>query len=149
MNVTGTNTTTGLSVVNDTETITVTSAEEPSIISYAPESPVSDIEGAARAFNITVDQVVNVSWLINGTEVQTNESVTEVSYTNASAAIGTCNISAVVENANGTDMQTWIWKVTEAGAAPTADSSGVEDASGRSGTYVEKRYKRFKRKSDF
>ncbi len=42
-----------------------------------------------------------------------------------------------MENANGTDMQTWIWKVTEAGAAPTADSSGVEDASGRSGTYVE------------
>ncbi len=137
VNVTGANTTTGLSVVNDTETITVTSAEEPSIISYAPESPVSDIAGATRAFNITVDQVVNVSWLINRTEVQTNESVTEVSYTNASAAIGTWNISAVVENANGTDMQTWIWKVTEAGAAPTADSSGVEDASGRSGTYVE------------
>ncbi len=109
----------------------------PSIISSAPPSPVSDIAGATRAFNITVDQVVNVSWLINGTEVQTNESVTEVSYTNASAAIGTWNISAVVENANGTDMQTWIWKVTEAGAAPTADSSGVEDASGRSGTYVE------------
>ena len=137
VNVTGLNTTTGLSVVNDTETITVTSAGEPDIISFAPHSPVSDTEGATRTFNITTNQIVNVNWLINGTEVQTNESVTEASYTNASAVIGTWNVSAVVENANGSDMQTWIWKVTEAGAAPTADSFGVEDASGRSGTYVE------------
>ena len=84
----------------------------PSIIGYAPESSVYDVEGATQTFNITVDQTVNVSWQINGTEVGTNESVTEASYTNTSAAIGSWNVLAVVENENGTAMQTWEWIVT-------------------------------------
>ncbi len=84
----------------------------PKIIFYAPESPVNDIERATRTFNITVNQTVNVSWQINGTEVQTNESVTEVTYTNTSAVAGTWNVSAIVTNANGTDMHAWMWNVT-------------------------------------
>jgi hypothetical protein len=63
-------------------------------------------------FNISINQTVNVSWQINGSIVQTNESVTVASYTNTSAAIGTWNVSAIVTNANGTGMQTWVWTVT-------------------------------------
>ena len=33
----------------------------PNITSFAPGSPVYDIEGATRTFNISIDQVVNVS----------------------------------------------------------------------------------------
>nr|QNO41626.1 hypothetical protein AJMLGAKO_00003 [Methanosarcinales archaeon ANME-2c ERB4] len=84
----------------------------PEITSYAPESPVNDYECAKRSFNITVNQTVNVSWQINGTEVQTNASVAKATYTNTSAVNGTWNVSAVVSNANGTDMQTWVWTVT-------------------------------------
>ena len=84
----------------------------PIILSYAPESPVNDSQGATRTFNIIINQTVNVSWQINGTEVQTNASVTAASYTNTSAVIGTWNVSAIVTNANGTDMQTWTWTVT-------------------------------------
>ncbi len=83
----------------------------PNITSFAPPSPVNDVEGATRIFNIKIDQPVNISWQINGTEVQTNTSVTEASYTNTSAAIGTWNVSAIATKANGTDMQTWIWTV--------------------------------------
>ena len=84
----------------------------PNITSSAPSSPVTDYSGATRTFNITIDQPVNVSWLINGTVVKDSEKgVTEASYTNTSAVVGTWNVSAVVENANGTDMQTWIWNV--------------------------------------
>ena len=124
--------------VNGTAEVTVTSGA-PDIISFAPASPVSDTEGATRTFNITVNQIVNVSWYINGTPVQYNntDGVTEASYTNDSAVIGTWNVSAIASNANGSDMRTWIWKVIEAGAAPTANYLEVEDASGRSGTYVE------------
>ena len=93
-------------------------APMPNITGYAPSSPVSDAEGAARAFNITVNQTVNVSWRINGTEVQTNESVTEASYTNTSAATGTWNVSAIASNANGTDMRQWDWIVTAAAEPP-------------------------------
>jgi C1A family cysteine protease len=84
----------------------------PEITAYAPESPVNDYGCAKRSFNITINQTVNVSWQINGTEVQTNASVTKARYTNMSAVNGTWNVSAVVSNANGTDMQTWVWTVT-------------------------------------
>jgi hypothetical protein len=83
----------------------------PEITYYAPESAVNDSQGATRTFNITINQTVNVSWQINGTEVQTNCSVTAASYTNTSVFIGTWNVSAIVTNANGTDMQTWTWTV--------------------------------------
>jgi len=84
----------------------------PNITSFAPETPVSDETDATRTFNITVDQTVKVTWLINGTIVQdTNTSVTTASYTNTSAALGVWNVSAVVESANGTVVQTWIWDV--------------------------------------
>jgi len=84
----------------------------PEITSYDPDSPVNDTEGATRTFNITINQIVNVSWRINGTEVYTDKNVIESTYTNTSATIGTWNVSAIVNNANGTDMQTWIWNVT-------------------------------------
>ncbi|MDY6965908.1 MAG: NosD domain-containing protein, partial [Halobacteriota archaeon] len=99
----------------------------PNIISFAPPSPVSDSEGATRTFNITIDQVVNVTWLINGTEVQINETVTEAFYTNLSAAIGTWNVSAIATNENDTDMQTWVWDVTPVGPLSVHNLGTGED----------------------
>jgi len=95
--------------------ITVTLLPPPEIVAHAPESPVKDNEGAARTFSITVNQPAKVTWLINGTVKQTNESVpayTPCNYTNESAVAGVWNVSALVENPNGTTMQTWIWKVS-------------------------------------
>ena len=83
----------------------------PKIISFAPPSPVYDAEGAVRSFNITIDQEVNVSWQIDGTEVQTNVSVTEARYTDTSATVGTWNVAAIASNVNGTAMQKWDWRV--------------------------------------
>ena len=97
----------------------------PTIASFTPASPVSDTEGTTRMFSITADQIANVTWLINGTIVQdTNTSVTTASYTNTSTALGVWNVSAVVNNSNGTDMQTWIWDVTSAAARVPGDVTG-------------------------
>ncbi|UZE91962.1 MAG: hypothetical protein IB616_04370 [Methanosarcinales archaeon] len=93
----------------------------PNITSFGPTYDPTDVEGATRTFNVTVDQTVYVSWQINGSEVQTNTSVTEASYTNTSAAMGYWNVSAIVTNANGADMQTWWWTVTD-GTAPVIGS---------------------------
>jgi len=101
----------------------------PEILSYAPETPVSDVVGDARTFNITVDQTVNVSWLINGTVVQTNESVTEASYTNTSAVAGYWNVSAVVTNENGTAMQTWWWTVIVKDITPPASITNLHNTT--------------------
>ncbi|MEA1895254.1 MAG: hypothetical protein U9N36_08665, partial [Euryarchaeota archaeon] len=66
-----------------------------------------------REFSIEIDQTVNVTWLINGSEVQTNESVTAALYTNTSAEVGCWNVSAVASNGNDTAMQEWTWTVTQ------------------------------------
>ena len=86
----------------------------PVITGKPAEAVVSNIVGESRTFNISVNQIAAVSWQINGTEVQTNESVTEASFTNTSAVIGTWNVSAIATNTTSGlfAMHTWIWSVT-------------------------------------
>ncbi len=60
--------------------------------------------------------MVNVTWYINGSQVQVNNSVITASYTNNSATAGTWNITAVGANNNGTASKTWIWIVRAPGA---------------------------------
>jgi len=87
----------------------------PVITTWKPaESVVSNVVGESRAFNITVDQIAAVSWQINGTEVQTNESTREAVYTNTSAVVGTWNVSAIaISTTTGlSDTHTWLWRVT-------------------------------------
>jgi serine protease AprX len=86
----------------------------PVITSFCPtDTTPTNVEGEPSTFNITVDQTVNVRWEINGTVVQTNESVTEAWYRNTSAAVGIWNVSAINTNVTTglSAMQTWIWNV--------------------------------------
>ena len=130
--------------IKDLATVTVTppAAPEPEIISWSPEeSIVYNTEGESRRFNITVDQVVNVSWLINGTEVFSESGVNESEYTNTSAVSGLWSVLVIVENENGTDMHSWIWNVTS--YVPTAPSitgyapaeTEVKDTEGATRTF--------------
>lgn len=82
------------------------------IRSISPPSPVSDFIGAQRAFTVTLGQVASVTWLLNGTVIQSNVSVTEATYTNLSAARGEYNLTVVVTNPNGTDTEKWVWRVS-------------------------------------
>ncbi len=94
--------------------------EPPSITAWTPvEVRVNNVEGDSRTFSIFVNQPVDISWQLNGTEVQTDESVTEATYTNASAVWGIWNVSAIATNrATGlSEMHTWRWNVTPALAA--------------------------------
>ena len=71
----------------------------PNITAWKPaETVVRNAAGESRAFNISVSQIADIRWQINGTEVQTNERVAEAVYTNASAVIGTWNVSAIATN---------------------------------------------------
>jgi hypothetical protein len=87
----------------------------PVITSFTPPtSQVIDvIGGPTRTFTINVDQVINVSWQINGSDVFSQVNVNTSSYSNESTAVGTWNISALVQNTNGSDIQNWIWFVEE------------------------------------
>jgi uncharacterized repeat protein (TIGR01451 family) len=89
-------------------------AAPPNITSFAPPSPVNDTVCNWRAFNVTVNQTVNVSWYLNNTLQHTNVSTKEANYTLHAEVVGEHNVSAIASNANGTDMQTWVWNVTVA-----------------------------------
>ena len=87
----------------------------PNITAWKPaEVVISNTVGESRTFNISVNQIADIRWQINGTEVQTNESIIEAAYTNMSAVIGTRNISVIATNTTTglSDMHTWIWGVT-------------------------------------
>jgi len=102
-------------------------SDAPSITSFAPTGTTpSSIDGENMTFNITLDQIVDVRWQINGTEVDTNISVTEAKYTNTSASVGYWNVSAIATNANGSDMQTWWWTVGASSGETTYDFSTGE-----------------------
>ena len=100
------------------------------ITSFAPASPVNDIEGATRTFHITINQAANAIWLINGTEVYNEANVTESSYTNTSAATGFWDVLAIVHNANGTDMHRWSWNVITKESVCEGDFDNDGDVDG-------------------
>jgi hypothetical protein len=89
--------------------------QPPSITSLEPtEEAVSSAEGESITFEIIVDQEVDISWQINGTEVQVDEGVTKAAYKNTSAVAGTWNVSAIATNTETrlSTMCSWIWSVT-------------------------------------
>jgi hypothetical protein len=99
--------------------------QPPSITALEPtEEAVSSTECESITFEILVDQEVDISWQINGTEMQTDEGVTKAAYTNTSAVVGTWNVSAIATNTETrlSTMHTWIWSVT---AESTEASEGT------------------------
>ena len=84
----------------------------PEIVSILPDSTiVNNNVGEMRTFIITANQEVNITWSVNGTQVQSNTSVTTSTYINDSAAIGSWNVTAIASNDKGTDTNEWDWIV--------------------------------------
>ena len=110
--------------------------EPPSVGNFSPSSPVNDIVGTTRKFNISISQTVNLTWYINDNPVQSNNSVTNASYTNTSAGLGVWNVSIKASNNNGNVTFTWIWNVTTLPPPPDftsfAPASPVNDTVGSS-----------------
>ena len=91
---------------------TQASAAAPSITAYGPLGTIWPEVNDSQLFNVTVNQTTQCRWYVNGTLKQTNvtPSLTHA-YTNTSLSGGGCNVTAVVNNTNGTDSQTWIFEV--------------------------------------
>jgi len=90
-------------------------------VSKPAEAVVGNVARELRTFNICVNQIADISWQINGSVVQTNESITEASFTK-SAVIGSWNVSTIATNTTTglSDTHSWIWHVTlTATPAPT------------------------------
>lgn len=102
----------------------------PAIINFAPVSPINNLVGDSRNFNITIDQVANVTWFMNGTQIQSNESVTDATYANTNAILGTWNVRATASNIYGSVTYTWIWTVISYTITPSVASVTVDSPNG-------------------
>jgi hypothetical protein len=94
----------------------VQAQEIPDITFSMPVSPVTDLEGDQRTFNISINQIVNVSWQVNGLEIHTDINTKQADYTFRNVKRGVWTVSAVVSNKNGTDTTTWMWNVLPCGS---------------------------------
>ncbi|MCK5217737.1 MAG: fibronectin type III domain-containing protein [Methanosarcinales archaeon] len=94
----------------------VQAPEIPDITFSMPTSPLTDLEGDQRTFNISINQIVNVSWQVNGLEVHTDINTKQADYTFRNVKRGVWTVSAVVSNKNGTNTTTWIWNVLPCGS---------------------------------
>ena len=69
---------------------------------------ITSYENEVDTFTANSSQTVNVSWLVNGVELDTNTSVTSFSYSNSTALNGTAhNITALISNTNGSAQYSW------------------------------------------
>jgi hypothetical protein len=104
---------------DESETVTVwlgvnfTLSITPIITSYTPSTPVTTIQHNTQEFTINISQIVNVTWYIDGSVVSTVNNTNYSTYSNSTAPIGTYNVTAHVENVNGTRQQAWEWNVED------------------------------------
>jgi S-layer protein (TIGR01567 family) len=104
-------------------------------ITYQPTSPVSDVVGAQSSFNLTSNQSINATWMLNGSIVQTNTSELSPSYTNTSAILGSWNLSVTVWNENINTYNEWAWIVTSGvNMTPPASVTNLSATAGQ--TYI-------------
>ncbi|KAF5423704.1 MAG: S-layer protein/S-layer protein [Candidatus Methanomarinus sp.] len=82
----------------------------PSIRPDPSNNPQSQV-GIEESFSIEIDQPANITWLMNGTEINSEILETSSSYSNDTAPVGNYNITVNIENTNGKDSTTWIWSV--------------------------------------
>ena len=98
-----------------TWTVTAAALPPPSITGFNPPLSFTSYVGTPVEFNLTVDQIANVTWKIDGGQVQFNESVpvsTQAKYTNSTASVTIYTVEANASNANGSAVKTWTWNVT-------------------------------------
>jgi S-layer protein (TIGR01567 family) len=95
---------------NSTKSNFTTTYPVPNILSTSPNSPWTTIGRDAVNFTVTFNQIVNVSWLMNGATVASSNSVTS-SYLNPAPSTGTWNVTVIGSNINGTVSYSWNWTV--------------------------------------
>ncbi|WP_048151593.1 right-handed parallel beta-helix repeat-containing protein [Palaeococcus ferrophilus] len=90
------------------------------ITSFSPEAEeVTYPPSGSAAFSIELNQIANVTWSINGTEVLSGEGDSST-YTNSTLLVGLWNVSVTASNENGEVSHWWLMRVEEADTTPPA-----------------------------
>ncbi|MCK5484984.1 MAG: hypothetical protein KAI86_02155, partial [Desulfobacterales bacterium] len=99
-------------VVQHTWNWTVT--EPLSIDYFSPvDSYLTSYMGVDQEFQLNTSKICNFTWLINGNEIQNNNTALSASYVNNTANPGFYNVKVVAETSDEVVQHTWNWTVTE------------------------------------
>jgi hypothetical protein len=115
------------------EAITVTVNNTPlSIPSFSPSTDPTTIQGTAQTFNVTLNRNADVTWYMNGTQVQTDTGVISAGYTNSTVTVGTWNVTASATDGVDTVSRTWNWTVNAIPPATyiPADPTNLQSTTG-------------------
>ncbi|NJE76890.1 right-handed parallel beta-helix repeat-containing protein [Thermococcus sp. ES12] len=96
---------------NETPELCFRVGERLRIISFSPES--SEVElphNGTAVFSVELNQIANVTWFVNGTEVF-EEVGNESTYTNSTLIPGLWNVSVIAGNGNGLARHWWLMHV--------------------------------------
>jgi S-layer protein (TIGR01567 family) len=90
----------------ENQTIPVITSSDPSTTN------VTNNIGESRTFTAAVNQISNITWFLDGTPVQTNNSVSKSSYTTSSESQGKHNVEVEAQIGNETPAsKSWTWTV--------------------------------------
>jgi hypothetical protein len=121
-----------LGVTSQNDSLNITYLEstillnQPAIIEYYPT--VNDVYtsiNTTQTFSIVANQTGNISWFFEDELQGVNESADIGNFTTSNGSVGIYNISAIFENFNGTNIQTWNWHILANGSLNLTVNSSI------------------------
>ena len=109
------------SITNYTFIITVNNIPL-NISSFLPATDPTTTQGTEQTFSIVLNRTANVTWLMNGTQVQYNSSITIANYSNSTAGVGIHNITVNINESVSPDTDSHIWNWSVAPQIPNITS---------------------------
>ncbi|TGC06931.1 S-layer protein domain-containing protein, partial [Methanolobus halotolerans] len=86
------------------------------IDSFNPSTDISSYEGSSQTFTLNINKPANITWFLDGEQVQTNSSINTASYTLSILSFGDYAIKAVASNEKYSVVKEWKWKVQKSPA---------------------------------
>ena len=119
------------SSTNDTNNNT---GNAPGITNTTPGKTISTEGDQSANFTISFDQIVDITWYLNGEVVKDDKSVTSSYYLNTTPSLGTYNITAIGKNDSVSTLFSWAWTVRP----QTSDTGNRiwDGTKGMSTTYI-------------
>ena len=81
------------------------------IESFSPSTSISGYESASRLFEISLNQMANITWFLDGVNVQLNSSCMDASYCTLPPTYGEHTVKVLASNENNSVIQEWEWLV--------------------------------------
>jgi len=98
---------------DNVELYTVSGDAGVSITYTDPATPHSTYKNVESVFSAGSDMLGNWAWYIDSNQVQTGNSLTNTSYFNSTASVGSYLVNATVVNDTSANSHEWTWNVLE------------------------------------